>query len=144
MRTSRNLLGHAEIERLLRRLTEVVLEKADAARGREIARVGYLDNYYPADALGINHGWCALWAVLARRLVGGTIMVTIPHVFLYLRGWSYDAECPEGATSHMDLPTYQGVPYAAPERATIECAYDRWDGEVPYERPPFHWLKEIT
>lgn len=60
-------------------------------------------------------------------------------------GYAHDAECPEGVSPWMELPYYGGVVWGddPADPVTIECAYEGWGCNIPFARPPFHWLKEI-
>ena len=150
-RSGRQLLTHTEVERLLRRLTEVVLTNSARLRKKsgENALPPGEHEAYPSSPRNINYGWCPLWAILARRLVGGELMATHCHVFLQRQDLCYDAECPEGTVLYVYLPYWGGVHIIygdkdEPESITQECAWDGWGCNIPLASPPFHWLKDLT
>lgn len=98
----------------------------------------------PQSIQGINYGWCACWAILARRVVGGQLMASNGHVILAQDGLYFDSTCPEGVGKYTDLPYYQkwgkedGL-----TPVTSGTAWDGWGSGTPLGVPPFSWLKGI-
>jgi len=103
--------------------------------------------YHPwlTSPAAINRGWCSVFAILGRRLVGGTLLATNGHVILRGKdGRYYDAERPGGVSNWKSLPYFK---FRKDEcnlgPVTQEAAFDGWGCEIPLENPPFHWLKDI-
>jgi len=130
----RTFLEDAEVTALLTRLTRVVLANAKGHRH---------EGWIPRSVSDINDGWCALWAALARRLVGGQLLATDSHVFLHRNGRFYDSERPAGVFDYTTLPFYDKGFDGPVHEVTAECAYEGWSGMAPFKHPPYNWLKQV-